>query len=351
MIAPEVTLPTSDALVDRVVALLRDPFDVQLARWIFGTTDPLAIAGRVERFCRDRLDSEVVRCEEFIQSVGAVFVLGLKSGERVVLKFHVLDDARWATAGSLAALQAVYDVQSHLAARGVPCAAVLQEPAAWEGGAVAAMAYLDGSEAGDAREPPVRQAMARMLVELARVAAPLRDTPMLPVWRLPEGLWPLPHNVLFDLTTPGGEWIDGRARQARAVLDTSSPAPILFHTDFSAANVRVRAGRVCAIYDTDSLALVDEMRALASTAVHHTYTGTEHVERTTRAQARAFVADYVAARGHPLTPLERERLDAAAVYSMAYTARCEHSGDPEGRNILGSMRAVLLEAPPTGYLS
>ena len=193
--------------------------------------------------------------------------------------------------------------------------------------------------------------MAEMLAEIARVATPLRDTPMLAVSRLPDELWPAPHNVLFDLATPGGEWIDERARMARAVLDASLPAPIVLHTDFSAANVRVREGRICAIYDMDSVALVDEMRGLASTAVHHTYTGAERQQSvTSREQARAFVADYEVARARALTSFERERLNAAAIYAMAYTARCEHSRDPAGLQMEGSMRAALREAPSTGYL-
>jgi hypothetical protein len=78
----------------------------------------------------------------------------------------------------------------------------------------------------------------------------------------------------------------------------------------------------------DSIALVDEMRGLASAAVHYTYTGTSREATTSREEARAFVADYETARGEMLTNVERRRLDAAAIYAMAYTARCEHSGDP-----------------------
>jgi len=120
---------------------------------------------------------------------------------------------------------------------------------------------------------------------------------------------------------------------------------------WGAANVRVREGRICAIYDMDSVALVDEMRGLASTAVHHTYTGAERQQSvTSREQARAFVADYEVARARALTSFERERLNAAAIYAMAYTARCEHSRDPAGLQMEGSMRAALREAPSTGYL-
>jgi hypothetical protein len=142
---------------------------------------------------------------------------------------------------------------------------------------------------------------------------------MLPVARMPARLWPVPHNVLFDLSAPGGEWIDERARLSRAVLDASAPPAILFHMDFSAANVRVRDGRVCAIYDMDSIALVDEMRGRRARPFT-TPTRALHARRaTSREEARAFVADYETARGKKLTNIERRRLDAAA--SMPWPTR------------------------------
>jgi Ser/Thr protein kinase RdoA (MazF antagonist) len=336
-------------LHDSVVALLRDPVDVQLASSIFGTADPTLIARRVERFCRDRLGSGVTSCDDFVQSVGAIFVLRLEHGERVVLKFHALGETRLGTTGTLAALTAVYGVQAELARLSLPCAAVVHAPTTWENGAVAAMAYVDGAGADDPREPGVKRAMAGMLAEIARLATPLRDTPALPESRLPSTLWPTPHNVLFDLAAPGGDWIDERARAARSVLDASAPPPVVFHTDFSAANVRVRGGRVCAIYDMDSVALVDEPRAVAANAVHHTYTGEPGQSPTTRDQAQVFVAAYETARGRAFTREERERLHAAAIYAMAYTARCEHSGDPSGARLEGSMREVLRTAPTSRY--
>lgn len=341
--------PQSNSVLHWVTELLRDPYDVKLAESIFGTADARAISERVESFCRDRLGGGVSACELFVQSIGAVFVLRLQSGERVVLKFYALQSGRIGTAGTLPELVAVYTVQAQLAKLGIACADVIHPPVACQGGAVAAMGYLDGTRAGDARDAAVRRAMAEALSGLVRAGTAFQDTPMLPVARMPARLWPVPHNVLFDLSAPGGEWIDECARSSRFVLDASAPPAILFHMDFSAANVRVRDGRVCAIYDMDSIALVDEMRGLASAAVHYTYTGTSGEATTSREEARAFVVDYETARGEMLTNDERRRLDAAAIYAMAYTARCEHSGDPSEERIHAGMRSVLRNAPLVGY--
>lgn len=341
--------PQSNSVLQRVTELLRDPYDVKLAESIFGTVDASVISQRVEAFCRDRLGQAVLGCELFVQSIGAVFVLRLGSGERVVLKFYALQSGRVGTAGMIAELLAVYTVQAEFAKMGIACAEVIHTPVACDGGTVAAMAYLDGTQAGDARNPAVCRAMAEALAGLVRAGTAFRDTPMLPVVRMPAGLWPVPHSVLFDLSVPGGEWIDERARASRSVLDASAPPAILFHMDFSAANVRVRDGLVCAIYDMDSMALVDEMRGLAIAAVHYTYTGTPREATTSREQARAFVADYETARSKALTEVERQRLNAAAIYAMAYAARCEHSGDPSGERIHAGMRSILRSAPLTGY--
>jgi len=340
----------TESLLTRVRTLLSDPVDAKLAASLFATVDAPTISRRVHSFCRDHLGAAVATCDEVVLSVGGIFVLRLESQERVVLKFHSLGEGRWGAPGTLPALTAVYSVQDQLARSGLSCAAVLRAPVAYEGGAVAAMAYLDGSAADDPRQPDVRRAMAEIFAEIARRTMPLQGTPDLPSSRLPSGLWPVPHNVLFDLDAPGGEWIDERGRQARSVLDATTAPPLLLHTDLSAANVRVRDGRVCAIYDMDSLALVDEMLGLGGTAVHHTYTGGPLKAATSRDEARAFVADYERVRGRALTAVERERLNAAAIYAMAYTARCEHAGDPAGERLHESMRARLREAPATGYL-
>ncbi len=64
-----------------------------------------------------------------------------------------------------------------------------------------------------------------------------------------------------------------------------------------------------------------------------------------RDEARAFVADYEAARGRPFTGAERRRLDAAAIHAMTYTARCEHGTGAPFRPM-----GDALAAAPDAYL-
>lgn len=324
-----------------------------LARSIFATDDVESIAARVEGYCREAFGAAVASCALFTQSVGAVLVLDLTSGERVVLKVHGGGEARWGSTGRLESLVAAYEVQAALAGLGLPCARVLRPPRPWQDGTVAAMSYLDGGPAADPHRPEVARSMAALCARVVALAAPLRDRPDLPVQELPAGtLWPTPHNVLFDMSAPGGDWIDDRAREARAVLDAERPRLVLAHTDVSGSNVRVVAGAVTAVYDMDSVALADEVQSLASIAVHFTYTGDEGKWTwPTGEEARTFVADYERARGRPFTAAERTRLDAAAIYSMSYTARCELSGPGGTAESPGCMRDRLRNAPSRGHLT
>jgi len=106
------------------------------------------------------------------------------------------------------------------------------------------------------------------------------------------------------------------------------------HTDISCANIIVGHGAVTAAYDMDSIAWIDELRCLGSVAVHFTYTGGDASILPTTDEARAFIADYECARGLVFTARDHTRIDAAMIYAMAYTARCEGANP-------GAMSAAL----------
>jgi hypothetical protein len=337
-----VPVPTLD---DAITTLLADPADRVLARTIFGTDHAALIGERVCAHVRAELGSAIASCELFTQSVGAVFVLGLDDGRRVALKFHGPPSEALRSVDA-SGLRAVYAAQDELAARGVPCARVVSPPVACGPGFVAIMDALPARPADEPHLPGVRRALATLTANIAAHGVSLHGRDELPRSRLPSAtVFQPPHNALFDFTRPGGEWIDGRARAARAVLDACEN-PVVMHSDISCANVRVTNGRVVAVYDMDSVSWVDEMRCLASIAVHFTYAGDPPWTLPSCDEARAFVDDYVAARGRPLTADERRRLDAAAIYAMAYTARCEL-----GHDTTTTQMCTLLAAAPDAYLS
>lgn len=310
-----------------IAARLEDPEDVVLARDILGTIDPDEIAAQVEAFVPG-----VTACTLFTQSVGAVFVLE-RGGEKVVLKVHRFGPGMCDFEHERE-IEAVYTAQAALADAGVACARVLEPPRRFSPGrAAAVMSYLDPGRADDPHAPPTGAAMA---AEAARLTSLLAGRDLPSRSRMPATLFPPAHNALFDLHRAGGDWIDERARRARAVLDRGATLAAM-HSDFSCANVRVVGGRVAAIYDMDSACIIDEARTVGSIAIHFTYAGDPPWTWPSRDEARAFVAAYEAAKG---APLDRERVSAAAIYAMAYTARCEH-----GHSGPGPMCQVLAAAP------
>ncbi|MBV8756381.1 MAG: hypothetical protein JO257_03835 [Deltaproteobacteria bacterium] len=331
---------TEQLVLEQVIAArLADPDDVVLARDILGTTDPPVIAAQVRAFVPG-----ITGCPLFTLSVGAVFVLD-RGDERIVLKIHRFG-AGLRDFHTFDELTAVYAAQAALAGAGIACARVLEAPRRFAPGrAAAVMSFVDPGAADDPHAPATAVAMATEAARLSRVlsgsvgpaagvGATLPDRT-----RLPPTLFPPAHNALFDFTRPGGEWIDRRAAAARAVLDQGI-TPTAMHCDFSCANVRVVGGRVAAIYDVDSVCVIDEPRCVASMAVHYTYTGDYPWTWPSREQARTFVAAYEAARGTPFTAAERARLNAGAIYALAYTSRCEH-----GHAGAAGMCEVLASAP------
>jgi hypothetical protein len=322
-------------LREAIAALLEDPLDQILASSILGTTDASAIADRVSRFVAAQLGRTIVGCPLFIQSVGAVFGLDLDDATRVVLKVHALGE-QLRGFGSLDELDAVYAAQTEFAAAGFPCARVIVPPRGFDAGAAAITAWLDPGTPDDPGAPSTRRALAAMLARSVELGAALTTPEHLPRATLPTArVLPAPHNALFDFTRPEGEWIDERARRARAILDEPAPL-IVMHTDPSCANVRVVDGTVAAVYDMDSLAWIDEHCCVAGAAVHFTYTGNPDSRWPTREESLAYVADYEALRGRAL---DRRRLDAAMIYAMAYTARCELG--PEGLGAMGQALAAM----------
>ena len=100
------------------------------------------------------------------------------------------------------------------------------------------------------------------------------------------------------------------------------------HTDWSARNVRLSPDGVRAIYDLDSLAVVLLPAALGIAAATWRSFGEEGEGP---APGAAEVGEWLGDYPGPLTDEERAGVFAAALWSLVYTARCEHAVDPEER--------------------
>ncbi len=311
-----------------------------LARSILGTADHRRVAADLDTFCAARLGSGVEEAFFCELSVGGAFGLRLKDDRRVLLKTHPPDR-------TLRFLEAVYRVQHHLYARRFPCPEPISGPLPFGLGLATIETFVDEGEFADAHQPEVRREMARTLARMIELAATVSDVLALSqAWKLPpdRGLWPAPHNALFDFeaTAADAGWIDEIASRARRVLDNSIGRMVVAHADWSAKHFRFESGKVCVVYDWDSLRLDKETTLVGHTATHFPYTEYFDVpRRASPEEARLFVEEYEKARGAPFSERERVAVAAAATYGLAYTARCEHAIDPAGKNLEGGFREAL----------
>jgi hypothetical protein len=324
-----------------------------IERDVLGTDRPSDVAEIFERFCIERLGVQPTGGLFYRASAGCVLGIQLEAGENVVVKAF---QRRW-DSSFLAGVQAVQD---RVAAGGIPCPRPLCSPTPILAGRPN-LAVVETFLADPGMQPGGSAATRRVSAEgLARQIALCAGLPgadrleQHPLRKQDRGLYGDPHSPLFDFdsTGEGAEWIDDLARQASMIRDEDESTPVIAHTDWSARNVRFDEHRLLAVYDWDSLAGVTEATAIGQAAMTWSVTadpgGTAFPDRDS---VLGYVSDYEEARGTPLSTGQRRAAQAAAVYVLAYTARCEHSLAVRGlarpdqntaRQRLADMGAVLL---------
>lgn len=73
------------------------------------------------------------------------------------------------------------------------------------------------------------------------------------------------------------------------------------------------------------------------------WTRTGRAQAPTLDEARAFVAEYEAARGQPFERAERATCAAMFAYACAYTARCGHALGVEERDVPGTFQHLVAQ--------
>ena len=292
---------------------------------LLGTSDPAKIVGLLDGFSRSALASELHSVTFYRRGVGAVFGLLLMDNRRVVVKVHRLDLVR-------EGLDGIRTVQRTLAERGFPAPTPIGSPQAMGNGIAAAEEMLTGGEKVDPHDASVRRVLAAGLFQFVEAATPMVWIVQLPLanpFDLPDDqLWPTPHDLRFDFSLPGAEWIDELAKDARSVLDQSASGSLVIgHADWRIENVRVDRSAVVAIFDWDSVCTCPEAVLVGAASVHFTtdWSDPSIDPFPSPEESSAFVYGYEEARGRRFASRDRELLDAARIYRLAYGARCEHS--------------------------
>ena len=311
-------------LCDEIEKSFAAPWHGAVERNVFGELGANEIVDALDDACAtafgSRLDDGFLYCV----SVGCVIGCRLVDGRELVLKAY---QRRWTPEF----LAAVKRVQLHLHDNGFPCPEPISEPLSVGGATVLAEHLL----VDPGLTTVTKSAMQASANGLARVVelCKSQDEPALalhPLRSAHDGVFPEPHSPLFDFdaTRAGAEWIDDVGRRAREIRDEDDSDTVIAHTDWSLRNVRLGPSAPVAVYDWDSLALVTESEALGGAAATWCKTGEPGDVTPTAEEIDDYITAYESARGDGLTATQRRAARAAAVFNMAYTARCEHSLDP-----------------------
>ena len=314
---------------------------------IFGSTDPETIARLIDDAARRQMGVAVEGGLFSAASSGCVLGLRLADGRSVVLKAY---QPRW----ELTFLRAVQRVQRAVAQRGFPCPTPMAEPVAIGAGWATIESLLPDPGPRLFLDDGSLELSSAGLVRLIDAAArSAHDDLELHPFRIAHGdLYPTPHSPIFDLasTGQGAEWIDEWARRAWSQRDEAPLPLVVAHLDWSARNVRMDPTGLVAVYDWDSVSLVSQAVAAGQASATWRSTGeTLDVRAPDAEEIERFLGAFAAARGAPFSALETEVARAAAVWVMAYTARCEHALEQttlwrrsRARNWLRSQASLLM---------
>jgi hypothetical protein len=293
---------------------------------ICDTTDPAGIAGVLSWLVELAVGAGVGDGLWYQSSAAAVAGVRLVDGRSVVVHAY-----RPGTSAEF--VEGVVRVQRHLVDVRFPSARPLSGPVSAGGvlGRVESLRPDPGQRRFEAQDMSASaQGLARLVALAAAVDPAGLDThPM----SLPDSeLYTEPHSAVFDFaaTSAGAEWIDAVARAARAEMVSDSS--VIAHGDWSARNVRLDRRGLCGVYDWESLQLVAEATAVGiAAATWCSLGGPSEPLAPSASEIRAYVGAYESHQGGRFELSQRRGAWAAAVFALAYTARCEHALEPGTR--------------------
>jgi hypothetical protein len=290
---------------------------------IFGTTDPHRLTDLIERSAYDQLGVPVAGAVFYSASSGCVVGLEMADGQSVVLKAY---QPHW----EFSFLDGIQRIQRVVSGAGYPCPSPMAGPFRLGHGWATIESHLPDPGQGrpfDQRSLELSSAaLVDLIVAAGGVSADGLDEH--PFRIAPGDLYPMPHNPIFDLasTGAGAEWIDELARGAWAIRESGDLPQVVAHLDWSANNVRLGEVGVTAVYDWDSLSLASEAVVAGQAAATWRSTGeTADLLAPDAAEIDRFISAFAEATGRQFSSPEMEVAHAAAVWVMAYTARCEHA--------------------------
>jgi hypothetical protein len=315
---------------------VRDLNDTE--RFVLGPVSGAEVRSFFSAYVRDPLDSPIASILFRAGRIDVVWGVALEDGREVVIKSHRMPV-------EVDAITAAREAQKVLRAADFPCPEPLSGPDEIDGRVLTLETLMGEGETPDGRDPGNR----RLLAEgLARSIALLRGRPDLlhgvgqgPSWcRYQQGPWPVPHDPIVDFSsTPHGyAWLDKFAAAAGSqILDHRGAGKVVVgHADWYSGNTAVADGVLVATFDWE---LVTDAEAVIAgfTAACFAASSTRGGGLSTPEEVTAFLRDYDAQRGAPLTAHEQRAAVGAAAWILAFNARWDlgmhEPGQAEGATL------------------
>lgn len=290
---------------------------------VIGTDDPLKIEKELERVISLYFGSKLGSLLFIQSSIGVVFGLLLNNKQQVILKVYSPKIPKLY-------LEKMNSFQTVFYKEQFPTPEVLSPIFPFLNTFAGFYALIEGEKA-DPHQAPIRNALAQSLARFSEIV----DKHQLPAlenfFQLAQGkrLWPVPHNVLFDLkrSARGAGWIARKAIDARKRLNTIRLEKKLAHTDWGIKNALFNKEKLVGIFDWDSLGAMSEPEMVGRACAQFTADWESGFKITPSVEeARNFVAAYEQCRRKKFSLEEYKVVSAAADSLIAIIARFEHAG-------------------------
>lgn len=313
-------------LKNHLTAYFQDAELKQIFTDVIGSDNPDKIEALITHAAKVNLGLSVKKLHFIQSSIGVVFGLSLSNGEAVVLKVYSEKIPK-------SYLDKMNEIQTIFYQENFPAPKVLSNIFAF-GNTLAGFYMLIEGNKEDAHQTEIRSELAQKLSLFSEISDKYYLSPLENFFQQAMGkrLWPIPHNVLFNLkkTSRGAGWIAKKAIAARKIINAFTYHKKLAHTDWGVKNAIFKNKKLVGIFDWDSLGSMSEPEMVGRAAAQFTADWESGFKITPLAEeARDFVALYQKCRKRQFTEDEYRVVSASADLLIATIARFEHAGGGE----------------------
>jgi hypothetical protein len=290
---------------------------------ILGTTDPHKISELINQTVSPYLKNDIEKILFLEPCIGAVFGFLLTSGQKIILKIYNRKN-------TCAYLDEMNRIQQIFVNENYPAPKPLSPIFTFYNTHAGLYGFIEGKKE-NSHNPAIRAELAKYLAKFTEIVKKHQFKPIKTFMQesMQGKLWPVPHNVMFDLnkTSRGAGWIANHAKQARKIINTYNFPHQLAHCDWDVKNTIFKDNKLVGVFDWDSLGSMSEPEMVGRAASQFTADWESGNKVTpTPDEGRAFVAEYESHRGNSFTPDEYKVVSASADYLIALISRFEHSG-------------------------